>query len=135
MLADCRNKPALFDGHGACTVTGSSRFMSQLHAKSEDRDPQLQGRLSNGCRLPQSDWHRQSGGKGVLTCLAAAWKSFVLSAEGGNRTRTPLARPRILSPIPPLALPDLIAQHRTPINGLPLERLSHRRPSFATPSR
>lgn len=58
-----------------------------------------------------------------------------MNAEGGNRTRTTLAGPKILSPKPAPALLDAITQERTPINRLPYGRLFPSRPSFATPTR
>src|SRR5512139_3083979 len=48
------------------------------------------------------DWakNRQSGPEiGTLNDLECSGKPFRMSAEGGNRTRTPVARPRILSPV------------------------------------
>jgi hypothetical protein len=52
-----------------------------------------------------------------------AYKLFIMSAEGGNRTRTPVARPRILSPFQNLRILQqlrLIAAYQQFSFGFPL---------------
>ncbi|MBP1610972.1 MAG: hypothetical protein H6Q04_3207, partial [Acidobacteria bacterium] len=62
----------------------------------------------------------QNGKSGQIT---RSRKSFKMSAEGGNRTRTPLARPRILSPFQNLGILRqlrLIAAYQQFSFGFPL---------------